>query len=92
MGKKVASVLAHDKLISNVQFSPSGEFLVSTGYDGVLSLTAADSWIVFQKFKTLDKIMASELFYPNGNNDYKDLNIVTGGWDRSVKLYNTNDT
>lgn len=92
MGKKVASVLAHDKLISNVQFSPSGEFLVSTGYDGVLSLTASDSWIVFHKFKTLDKIMACDLFYRNGSNDYKDLNIVTGGWDRSVKLYNTNDT
>lgn len=91
MGKKISSVLAHDKLVSRVKFSPSGEFLVSTGYDGNLSLTASDSWTVFQKFKTLDKIMACELFYTNNSTNYQDLNIVTGGWDRGVKLYNATD-
>lgn len=85
MCKKLSSVLAHNKLISNVKFTDDGNTLISTGYDGLLSLTSCDSWLVYKKLKSLDKLMACEVFDLDSN-----LNILTGGWDRSVKLYNTN--
>lgn len=87
MGRKLANVLAHNKLISSVKFV-NDKLLLSTGYDGNLALTATDSWIVFKKFDTLDKIMTCEYFTDDDDND-SSLNIVTGGWDRSIKLYNT---
>lgn len=92
MCKKLNSVLAHNKLISNVKFSSNGNVLTSTGYDGNLSLTACDSWVVFKKFQTLDKIMACDIWNSDdndNNNDFSNFNIVTGGWDRGIKLYNT---
>lgn len=84
MGRKVSSVLAHNKLVSSVKFSDDGHLLVSTGYDGTLSLTASDSWVVLKKFNTLDKIMDCQLV-ENGTS----FKILTGGWDRGIKLYTT---
>ncbi|KAG0672549.1 hypothetical protein C6P42_003217 [Pichia californica] len=86
MNKNISSILAHSKLISNVKFTNKGDTLISTGYDGILSLTSCDNWLVYKKLLTLDKLMACEIIEQDDNN----LCILTGGWDRSIKLYNTN--
>ena len=90
MMKKLSNVLSHNKLITNIKFTNSNnETLLSTGYDGNLSLTSCDNWITFKKLNTLDKIMSLEIIEndDNNNNNNTDLTIFTGGWDRSVKLF-----
>lgn len=84
MGKKLTTVPAHNKLVSTLKFTTDDhETLVSGGYDGTVSLSSCDNWTVYKKFNTLDKIMALDTFETNDR-----LNILTGGWDRSIKLYN----
>lgn len=88
MMKKLSSVLAHKKLISCLKFSENGNVLLSSGYDGSLTMTSSDNWLIFKKFQTLDKIMALETKELRDTSDM--ITIYTGGWDRSIKLYNSN--
>ena len=88
MMKKLSSVLAHKKLISCLKFSENGNVLLSSGYDGSLTMTSSDNWLIFKKFQTLDKIMALETKELRDTSDT--ITIYTGGWDRSIKLYNSN--
>ncbi|KAH3666965.1 hypothetical protein OGAPHI_003415 [Ogataea philodendri] len=75
------NIIAHSKLISDLKVSSNDKFMVSSSYDGYLDLISCDNWIVVKKFKAPEKLMCCDI-----SNDC--LNIVSGGWDRCVNLYN----
>ncbi|VUG19509.1 DEBR0S5_04654g1_1 [Brettanomyces bruxellensis] len=76
------TVLAHSKVITDIKISPDDKYITSCGYDGYLNLISSDNFSVIKKFKNVDKLMCCDI-----SSDSK--TIITGGWDRSVKIYHT---
>ncbi|QLQ78633.1 hypothetical protein HG537_0A08810 [Torulaspora globosa] len=76
------TILAHDSTVSVVRFDKlSGKFLMSGSYDKDIKVYSSDNWVNVAVLKGhVDKILSLDIAL-NGNM------IVSGGWDRSVKLW-----
>lgn len=82
LDKPSEKLAGHNSIISNVKFNPiHGESLYSCGYDNVINVYSSDNW---NKLVTLQghtgKIM---------DLDVKNNEIVSSGWDRTIKLWET---
>ncbi|KAI5949822.1 hypothetical protein KGF57_004645 [Candida theae] len=95
-GDEIFSIPAHTKLISDVRFYGGGDkvktegmdlngsFLVSCSYDGTVKIWSSDNWILVNTLKGHnEKVMSCDI----GASTDKEVNIVSSGWDRTVKLW-----
>ncbi|RCK65987.1 hypothetical protein Cantr_01764 [Candida viswanathii] len=83
---------AHSKPISDVHFhrqrgetsdkEANGKLLITSSFDGNVSIWSVGNWIKVKSLKGHDKAMSCDI---NGTGD----SIVSSGWDRTVKLWNT---
>ncbi|EDO18365.1 hypothetical protein Kpol_1013p37, partial [Vanderwaltozyma polyspora DSM 70294] len=78
----VETILAHKNVVTDLKFEKeNSKFLISSSYDKDINVFSSDSWV---KIHTLqghnDKILSIDI-----SSDYQ--TIVSGGWDRSVKLW-----
>ncbi|KAK9467611.1 WD40-repeat-containing domain protein [Lipomyces arxii] len=96
--RAVATIPAHKSLVSDVRFfngdggvpgmmdedgAPSlrGSYLASSSYDGCVNIWKSDTWALIKSLKGhTEKAMSLDI---SNDNKY----IVSGGWDRSVKLW-----
>jgi len=61
----------------------NGTFLVTSSYDGLVNIWSSDNWVKMKSLKGHnDKVLCCDI---NGSGSA----IVSGGWDRSVKLWKT---
>jgi U4/U6 small nuclear ribonucleoprotein PRP4 len=61
----------------------NGTFLVTSSYDGLVNIWSSDNWVKVKSLKGHnDKVLCCDI---NGSGSA----IVSGGWDRSVKLWKT---
>ncbi|CAI4037029.1 hypothetical protein SMKI_16G3280 [Saccharomyces mikatae IFO 1815] len=77
-------ILAHRNIVTQVKFSndDGGKKLVSCGYDNLINIYSSDTWLKVQSLEGhTDKIISLDI----SNNSHF---LVTGGWDRSIKLWN----
>ncbi|QPG75135.1 hypothetical protein FOA43_002479 [Brettanomyces nanus] len=74
------TVLAHSKMITDVKVASNDKYFVSCGYDGYLDVISCDNFVTIKKFKNIDKLMTCDVSHDSKR-------IITGGWDRSLKLY-----
>lgn len=79
------TILAHDSTISVVRFDKlSGKFLMSGSYDKDIKVYSCDNWVNVAVLKGhVDKILSLDIALDGSM-------IVSGGWDRSVKLWTEN--
>ncbi|CAN3356999.1 U4/U6 small nuclear ribonucleoprotein Prp4p [Diutina catenulata] len=64
-----------------VQFTDSGSCIVSSSYDGSVGVYSANSWVRQTSLTGhTDKVMSCDI-------DYHGTQIVSCGWDRTVKLW-----
>ncbi|CAI4054181.1 hypothetical protein SKDZ_16G4310 [Saccharomyces kudriavzevii ZP591] len=83
-GGQVSQILAHRNIVTQVQFSKGdgGKKLVSSGYDNLINVYSSDTWLKVASLEGhTDKIISLDV-----SNDSQFL--VSGGWDRSIKLWN----
>ncbi|ODV81072.1 WD40 repeat-like protein [Suhomyces tanzawaensis NRRL Y-17324] len=77
------SIPAHTKLVSDVKFSGDGTSLVTSSYDGLVNIWSADNWVRVKSLKGHnDKVMSCDVTQGAAG-----LEVVSSGWDRSVKLW-----
>ncbi|CAB4253915.1 similar to Saccharomyces cerevisiae YPR178W PRP4 Splicing factor, component of the U4/U6-U5 snRNP complex [Maudiozyma barnettii] len=80
--KKASEILAHKNIVTDISVThDEAPFLISCGYDKTINIYSADNWA---KINTLvghaDKVLTANI---SKDGKY----IVSGGWDRSVKLW-----
>ena len=94
-GEELFSIPAHTKLVSDVRFhsgngvadedgfNTNGSCLATSSYDGTVKIWSADNWILINTLKGHnEKVMSCDI--SDANNA---INFVSGGWDRTVKLW-----
>lgn len=77
-------ILAHRNIVTQVRFSKEdgGKKLVSCGYDNLINVYSSDTWLKMGSLAGhTDKIISLDI----SNNSHF---LVSGGWDRSIKLWN----
>ncbi|QHS76885.1 U4/U6-U5 snRNP complex subunit PRP4 [Saccharomyces paradoxus] len=77
-------ILAHRNIVTQVQFSKDdgGKKFVSCGYDNLINVYSSDTWLKMGSLEGhTDKIISLDI---SSDSHF----LVTGGWDRSIKLWN----
>ncbi|CCF56337.1 hypothetical protein KAFR_0B00370 [Kazachstania africana CBS 2517] len=78
----VNTILAHNNIISDLRFAKQdSKCLVSCSYDKKINIYSSDNWL---KVKTLEGHSHNILSVDMTNNAKA---LISGGWDRSVKLW-----
>jgi len=76
------TIPAHTKLVSNVRFEKnSGEYLVSSSYDGTAKVWATKTWLPLATLKGHDNKVSSCDISPDGSM------IATSSFDRTFKIW-----
>ena len=80
--KKATEILAHSSIVTDISISRGkNPYLISSGYDKLINIYSVDNWVKVNKLEGhTDKILTASIS-KDGNT------IVSGGWDRSVKLW-----
>jgi len=77
------TIPAHTKLVSNVRFEKNtGEYLVSSSYDGTAKVWATKTWLPLATLKGHDNKVSSCDISPDGSM------IATSSFDRTFKIWN----
>ncbi|KAG0655042.1 hypothetical protein C6P45_003162 [Maudiozyma exigua] len=79
---KATEILAHGSIVTDISISKGNNpYLISSGYDKIINIYSVDNWVTVKKLEGhTDKILTADI--TNDNNT-----IISGGWDRSVKLW-----
>lgn len=86
--KSLFTIPAHTKMVSDVKFfqgktpqsTQAGTFLATSSYDNSVKLWSSDNWTLQHTLADTEKILSIDI-----SNDME--SIVTGRWDRYVKLW-----
>lgn len=89
VGKRIANIPAHNSLVSDIcyyrgdvkknEITESGTFLATSSYDKTIKLWSADNWAHKHTLQDSNKILSVDVD--------KNYNIITGRWDRYIKLW-----
>ncbi|OUM55106.1 hypothetical protein BVG19_g4588 [[Candida] boidinii] len=79
----ICTIGGHKKLVSDIKISTDDKFFVSSGYDGLVNIYSCDNWLKLKSFTNNEKQMTCDV-------SLNDNTIISGGWDRSLKLYTIN--
>ncbi|GME96944.1 unnamed protein product [[Candida] boidinii] len=79
----ICTIGGHKKLVSDIKISKDDKFFISSGYDGLVNIYSCDNWLKLKTFTNNEKQMTCDI-------SLNDDTIISGGWDRSLKLYTIN--
>ncbi len=78
----VEILASHKNWVRTVHYSPRGDFLASSGWDGCVKVWSAEDFSEIQSFQLADKVV-SVSFSPDGRY------LIAGGFNKSIHVWNT---
>lgn len=80
----IEKIAAHSNIVTCLKFSkPNGDLLYSGSYDKKINVYSSDNWLRQATLEGhIDKILSL---------DVANETVLSGGWDRTVKLWNVTD-
>lgn len=82
---ELSTILAHNKVVSDLQWK-NDDFIVSSSFDGCISIISTGDWSLDRIQGGLEKIMSVD----TSNDDWK--YILTSSWNGEIKKWETSET